>query len=76
MIPIPQRPRSGFPWIGLMVAIVLVAGLIAYWIGGTHGMLLAAIYYGVVALPIALAITLLSVFRRGFTRSQHDETPN
>jgi hypothetical protein len=73
MIPTPpQGPRTGFPLAGLMVAIVGIAALIAYWIGGTHGMLMAAIYYGVVVCPVVFALILVGVFRRGFKRPTKD----
>jgi hypothetical protein len=73
MIPMPpQRPRSGFPWVGLMVAIMLLAALIANWMGGSHGMLIAAIYYGVIAGPIALVLILFGLFRQGLKGPPED----
>jgi hypothetical protein len=58
-IPIPPRARQGFPWVGLAIAVVLVIGAIAYLIGGTHAMLLTAILYGVIVVPVGLLLIIL-----------------
>jgi hypothetical protein len=44
----PQRPRTGFPWFGLMIATVLAVAGIAYLIGGMHAVVLAFVLYGAV----------------------------
>jgi hypothetical protein len=55
MIPIPYPPRrDGFPWMGLILAIIIVVGAVAYWLGGTRAMALTAIFYGVIGGPLAL----------------------
>ena len=48
---------------GLILVIVIVAAVVAHLLGGTRGMLMTAIFYGVVALPLVLAMTVFSPFR-------------
>lgn len=58
LIPAPQRrPRTGFPWFGLMIAIVLAVAGAAYLIGGVHGAILAGVLYGTVVMPIVFLIS-------------------
>jgi hypothetical protein len=69
----PTRRQNGFPWLGLILALVIVVGAVAYWIGGTRAMLLTAIFYGVIAGPLALGLIIFGGFRAGTRRS--DERP-
>lgn len=69
MIPAPpRRPRTGFPWFGLVIAIVLTVAGVAYLMGGVHGAVLAGVIYGVVVLPIVFLIFTADAFRRGLRR--------
>ena len=66
----PQRPRTGFPWFGLMIAIILLVAGIAYFIGGVHAVIVAFVLYGAVILPLVFLAFTVDAFRRGLRRSK------
>jgi hypothetical protein len=57
MTPSPAQPRRGFPWVGLMLAVIIAGGVTAYMIGGRYGALLA-LDYALMACALVIAVSL------------------
>ena len=75
LIPIPPSPRrNGFPWLGLMMAIIIVIGVVAHWLGGNRAMLLTGIYFGVVVGPLVMALFIFDAFRKATKKPGDDSS--
>jgi hypothetical protein len=65
----PRRPRQGFPWLGLALAVVIVAMVIVNSIGGKHAVLLARVYTAVIGALFAVVtmlVGIISSLRKGY----------
>jgi hypothetical protein len=64
----PRRDRTGFPWFGLMITVVLAVAGVAYLFGGWRAVMLAGIGYGVIVGPLVFLVFTVDSFRRGLRR--------